>query len=112
MDLNLVYQATALVAATLLILPFPVAILAGWAPPGLPVRSAAIPYAWAMFCLYAAAPLNTLPRLLHAPAAVLTGCTAAGAAFGAATIVCLIRAAQLARRPAPPECLARGSQRR
>ncbi|MFD3701357.1 hypothetical protein ACFWUZ_35540 [Streptomyces sp. NPDC058646] len=96
MNTNLV-QAIALVAATILILPVPVAVLAGWAPPGLPVRTAAIPYAWAMLCLYATAPLNTLPRILHAAPTAVTSCTAASAMLNAASIVCLIRAARLTK---------------
>uniref|UniRef100_A0AAU2K1P2 Uncharacterized protein n=1 Tax=Streptomyces sp. NBC_00049 TaxID=2903617 RepID=A0AAU2K1P2_9ACTN len=49
MNGNPAHHAIALAAATLLLLPFPVAIIAGWTPPKLPSRAAALPCAWARF---------------------------------------------------------------
>ncbi|WP_328297325.1 MULTISPECIES: hypothetical protein [unclassified Streptomyces] len=86
-----VYQALALVAATLLLLPFPVAIFSGWVPPRLGDRSVALPYAWATLCVYALVPLNAVPRLLGASAAVVTLCTGAGPLLSLAAVTCLVR---------------------
>lgn len=96
---NPIYHALALAAATLLILPLPVAILAGWTPSTLPSRSSAVAYAWALVCLYAMAPLNTIPRMAGASMPVVTGCTVAGVAFSAIAAALLIRTAWVARRP-------------
>lgn len=99
MNGNPAYHAIGLAAATLLLLPLPVAILAGWTSPRLPSRAAVIPYAWALLCLYANALLNAMPRMLDAATGVVTACTAAGFAFSAAAVGCLIRAVWLSRRP-------------
>lgn len=85
--------------ATLLLLPFPVAILAGWTPSKLPSGAAVVPYAWALLFLYALAPLNAVPRMLDAPASVVLACTAAGLLFSVAAVACLVRAVWFSRRP-------------
>ncbi|MFJ9551302.1 hypothetical protein [Streptomyces erythrochromogenes] len=100
MNGNPAYHAIALAVATLLLLPFPVAIFAGWTPPKLPSRAAALPYAWAMLCFYALAPINAVPRMLDASADVVMACTAAGIVPTAAAFVLLVRAAGFPRQPA------------
>ncbi|MFB7148497.1 hypothetical protein [Streptomyces virginiae] len=98
MDGNPAYHAVALAAATLLMLPPAVAMLAGWTPPKLASRAAVVPYAWALVCLYANAPLNAVPRMLGAAPGVVTACMAAGLAFSAAAVALLVRAAWAAQR--------------
>lgn len=78
----------------------PVAIFAGWTPPKLPSRAAALPYAWALLCLYGLAPINAVPRMLDASADVVMACTAAGVVPSAAAVALLVRAARFARHPA------------
>ncbi|MFD8022577.1 hypothetical protein ACFV6G_19400 [Streptomyces lavendulae] len=101
MNGNPAYHAIALAAATLLILPFPVAILAGWTPPKLPSRDAAMPYAWALLCLYAHAPLNAIPRMLDAPYPAVMACMVASVVFSMAAVACILRVAWISRRPTP-----------
>ncbi|MFB6518469.1 hypothetical protein [Streptomyces sp. NPDC056401] len=95
MNGNPVYHAISLAAATLFVLPFPVAILAGWIPPKLPSRAAALPYAWALLCFYVLAPINAVPRMLDASATVVMACTAGGLVPTAAAVVFLVRATWL-----------------
>ncbi|MCY0933871.1 hypothetical protein [Streptomyces sp. H34-S4] len=94
MNGNPVYHALALAAASVLLLPLALAMLAGWAPPRLRDRAALRTYAWALLCLYVLAPLNAIPRMADAPAAVVTGCSAAGLAFVAAAATLLILTAR------------------
>ncbi|MCX5406579.1 hypothetical protein OHA37_22230 [Streptomyces sp. NBC_00335] len=101
MNGNPAYHAIALAAATLLALPVPVAILAGWTPPKWPTRAAAVSCAWALLCIYALAPLNAIPRILDAPDPAVMACTAAGMVFSAAAVACLLRAVWVSRRPTP-----------
>ncbi|MFG2387768.1 hypothetical protein ACGFYF_02670 [Streptomyces lavendulae] len=97
MDGNPAYHAVALAAATLLMLPPAVAMLAGWTPPRLSSRAVVVPYAWAMVCLYANAPLNAVPRMLGAAPGVVTACMVVGLAFSAAAVALLVRAARAAQ---------------
>ncbi|MFE9803781.1 hypothetical protein ACFYP6_33830 [Streptomyces goshikiensis] len=97
MNGNPAYHALALAAATLLLLPVPVALLAGWAPRRFPARSGAFAYAWALLCLYALAPLNAVPRMMGASTQVVMACTAAGFAFSGSAVACLIRAVWVMR---------------
>ncbi|MFE0579693.1 hypothetical protein [Streptomyces sp. NPDC058874] len=93
--------AALLAAATLLLLPLPVALLRGWTPARLHSRVVARPYAYAMLGLYAQACLNTVPRMLDAPAGLTTACTAIGVAFGVVAAVFFLQAAARGRRPDP-----------
>ncbi|AYV25672.1 hypothetical protein EES41_02850 [Streptomyces sp. ADI95-16] len=98
MNGNPAYHALALVASTLLLLPLPVAIFAGWTPPRLGDRSTALPYAWAALFLYTLVPLNALPRMMNSPATVVMFCTGAGPLFSLAAVACLMRSYRCARR--------------
>ncbi|WP_150260820.1 hypothetical protein [Streptomyces venezuelae] len=98
MNSNPVYYALALVAATLLLFPVAVALLAGWAPPGLRAREVRKPYAHAILCLYLQAPLNALPRMADLPQGVVTACATLGVACGGVAVAFLVRALSAGRR--------------
>ncbi|WP_371591710.1 hypothetical protein [Streptomyces virginiae] len=102
MNSNPTYHTIALAAGTLLVLPVPLAILAGWTPRGLRGRRlAALPYAWAVLCLYTLMPLNAVPRMLDASADTVMACTVLGFVFIAAAVGCFIQAERTARRACP-----------
>ncbi|MFJ3974184.1 hypothetical protein [Streptomyces sp. NPDC090021] len=101
MNGNPIIHAIVLAAATLLLLPLPVALLRGWTPERLRSRAVARSYAYAMLGLYAQACLNTVPRMLDAPAGLTTACTAAGVGLAVAAAVYFMQAALRARRPDP-----------
>ncbi|MFD6225714.1 hypothetical protein ACFWFZ_02335 [Streptomyces sp. NPDC060232] len=101
MNANPSVQAVVLVAATLLLLPLPVALLRGWTPERLRSRAVARAYAFAMLGLYAQACLNTVPRMLDAPVGLTTACSAAGVALGVAAAVFFLQAAARGRRAHP-----------
>ncbi|WP_331758701.1 hypothetical protein OH787_40815 (plasmid) [Streptomyces sp. NBC_01547] len=102
MNGNPTYHAIALAAGTLLVLPVPVAVLAGWTPRGLRGRRlAARPYAWAVLFLYTLMPLNAVPRMLDASADAVMACTVLGFVFIAAAVGCFIQAECTARRADP-----------
>jgi hypothetical protein len=100
-----------LVGATLLILPVPVALLAGWTPLWLRNRQAGLRLrAYGILCYYALAPLNLIPRLARAPHEVIMACTGLGfaAIIGGVVLFLLAereetRAAQAARAPVASE---------
>ncbi|MFI5980564.1 hypothetical protein ACIBEA_06785 [Streptomyces sp. NPDC051555] len=102
MNGNPAFHALAMLAATLFLLPLPIAIFVGWTPPRLPDRATALPYAWAFLCLYALVFLNALPRMLDASATVVTLCTGAGPLFSLAAVACLVRSHWAARGATPP----------
>ncbi|MFJ6784717.1 hypothetical protein [Streptomyces yangpuensis] len=101
MNGNLIIHTVILAAATLLLLPLPVALLRGWAPERLRERSAARAYAYAMLGLYVQACLNTVPRMLEAPAGLTTACTALGVGLAVVAAVFFMQAAARARRTQP-----------
>ncbi|WP_405451050.1 hypothetical protein [Streptomyces erythrochromogenes] len=94
-------HALALAAATLLLLPFAIALLVGWTPSRLGTREVSRPYAYAILCLYLQAPLNTLPRMVDAPLGVVTAGVAVGVACGGAAVAFLVLALRAARRLVP-----------
>ncbi|MFJ6050512.1 hypothetical protein [Streptomyces sp. NPDC092307] len=101
MNGNPIYHAIALAAGTLLVLPLPLALLAGWTPRGLRGRQlAARPYAWAVLCLYTLMPLNAVPRMIDASADTVMACTVFGFGLIAAAVGCFIQAERTARRVA------------
>ncbi|MDJ0380143.1 hypothetical protein [Streptomyces sp. G-G2] len=95
---NPLYRALALAAATVLLVPLAVGMLAGWTALRLTARAAVRLYAWALLCVYALAPLNAVSRMANASPAVVSACSLAGLAFVAATTVLIVRAAGVARR--------------
>ncbi|MCY0933142.1 hypothetical protein [Streptomyces sp. H34-S4] len=97
MNGNPIYQALALAAATVLLLPVAVAMLAGWTPSRLRDWAVARPYAYALLCIYALAPLNAVPRMLDASTAVVMACGLLGIGFVVAAAVLLIRAGRTVR---------------
>ncbi|MGW0393410.1 hypothetical protein ACWDYJ_21425 [Streptomyces sp. NPDC003042] len=99
MNGNPLYHGIALAVGTLLVLPFPLAMLNGWTPRGFRGRRLAMrPYAWAVLCVYALMPLNAVPRMLDAPSGVVTVCTGLGFAFIVAAGACFLRAEWTSRR--------------
>ncbi|WP_426570094.1 hypothetical protein [Streptomyces canus] len=67
---------TGLAVFSLTLLPAGLALLTGRMPHRLHARLApARPRGWALLCLWAAAPLNTIPRLADAPPAITLAAT-------------------------------------
>ncbi|MFF5701133.1 hypothetical protein ACFY7H_01250 [Streptomyces sp. NPDC012794] len=98
MNGNPTVHAVVLAVATLLLLPLPVALLRGWTPQRLRSRAVARAYAYAMLGLYAQACLNTVPRMLDAPAGLTMACTAMGVGLAVVAAVFFMQAAARARR--------------
>ncbi|WP_329201806.1 MULTISPECIES: hypothetical protein [unclassified Streptomyces] len=93
MNGNPTYHAIALAVGTLLVLPIPVGVLAGWTPRRFRGRwSAARLHARAVLCLYTLMPINAVPRMLDASADTVTACTLLGFVSLAASAVFFIRA--------------------
>ncbi|WP_432164964.1 hypothetical protein [Streptomyces sp. bgisy031] len=68
---------TGLAVFSLTLLPAGLALLTDRMPHRLHARLApARPHGWALLCLWAAAPLNTIPRLADAPPAITLAATA------------------------------------
>ncbi|MEW1908147.1 hypothetical protein AB0442_06770 [Kitasatospora sp. NPDC085895] len=87
------YHWTALAVSTALLLPIPVAVLAGWTPPWMRGRRAGMRLrAHGALCCYALAPLNGLPRIADASVGTVTACTAAGLGLIAAAVVLFLLA--------------------
>ncbi|WP_329438775.1 hypothetical protein OG906_34205 [Streptomyces sp. NBC_01426] len=104
MNGNPIYHAIALAAGTLLVLPLPLAVLAGWTPRGLRGRRlAARPHAWAVLCFYTLMPLNAVPRMLDASADTVMACMVLGFVCIAAAVGCFIQAECTARRADPEQ---------
>ncbi|MEU2287512.1 hypothetical protein ABZ614_37340 [Streptomyces sp. NPDC013178] len=90
-----------LAAFSLTLLPAGLALLTGRIPPRLHAHLAPTrPRGWALLALWAAAPLNTVPRLTDAPPALTLAATAtagavavAGCALAAATTLRAAKAA-------------------
>ncbi|WP_046776747.1 hypothetical protein [Streptomyces yangpuensis] len=98
---NPAIHAVVLAAATLLLLPLPVMLLRGRVPERLRNRAVARAYAYAMLGLYVQACLNTVPRMLDAPAGLTTACTAAGVGLAVAAAVLFMQAAVRGHRANP-----------
>ncbi|NXY94228.1 hypothetical protein HYE82_07470 [Streptomyces sp. BR123] len=76
------WQWIFLILFSLTLLPAGIALLAGWAPrslrtDGMPVRSQGA----ALLLIYATVPVNAIPRLADASAAMVLACTAGGGAL-------------------------------
>ncbi|MET8765668.1 hypothetical protein [Streptomyces sp. NPDC004658] len=87
----MIWHSTGLAVFSLTLLPAGLALLTGRTPHRLHARPVpARPLGWALLCLWAAAPLNTIPRLADAPPAITLAATAvagAGAFAGCALAV-------------------------
>ncbi|MEU2629993.1 hypothetical protein [Kitasatospora sp. NPDC007106] len=93
MNGNPLYHWTTLAVSTALLLPIPVAVLAGWTPPWMRERRAGMRLrAYGVLCFYALAPLNGLPRIADASAGTVMACTAAGLGLIAAAAVLFLLA--------------------
>ncbi|MCU7821427.1 hypothetical protein [Kitasatospora sp. DSM 101779] len=87
------YHWTALAVCTALLLPVPVAVLAGWTPPWMRQRQAGMRLrAYGVLCTYAIALVNGIPRIADAAVTTVTACTAVGVGFAAAAAVLFLLA--------------------
>ncbi|MFI6561115.1 hypothetical protein [Streptomyces sp. NPDC050534] len=76
---NPLYHWTGLAAATAVILPLSVAMLAGWVPPWMRKRRAGLRLrACGFLCFYALSLLNAVPRIAGASYATVMTCMKAG----------------------------------
>ncbi|MFE2323279.1 hypothetical protein ACFXD5_04995 [Streptomyces sp. NPDC059385] len=74
----MMWQWIGLMVFSLTLLPAGLAMACGWVPARLRERLAPVrPRGWAFLAVYAAAPLNALPRLAEAPPGVSLALTAA-----------------------------------
>ncbi|MEV7170982.1 hypothetical protein AB0O18_14960 [Streptomyces sp. NPDC093224] len=94
MNGNPLYHAVALAVCTAIMLPVPLATLAGWTPRWSRRRPAGRRLrAYGGLCLYGLVLANGLPRLADASEATVTACSAVGLGFGAAAAVLFLFAA-------------------
>ncbi|KOV49777.1 hypothetical protein ADL00_45410 [Streptomyces sp. AS58] len=92
----------ALTVFSLTLLPAALALLTGRIPHRLRARLApARPRGWALLLLWAAAPLNTIPRLADAPPEITLAATATAGALAIGGCVLAAAAAHRAPKAAP-----------
>ncbi|MEU3091370.1 hypothetical protein ACWCQ0_41945 [Streptomyces massasporeus] len=92
----MIWHWAGLAAFSLTLLPAGLALLTGRIPNRLHARLAPTrPRGWALLALWAAAPLNTVPRLADAPPAITLAATATAGA--AAVAGCALAAAATLR---------------
>ncbi|MEU4683924.1 hypothetical protein [Streptomyces xinghaiensis] len=105
MNGNPMYHWIGLAVSTALVLPVPVAILAGRTPPSLRKRPAGLRLrAYGFLCGYALVLLNSIPRIADASYETVMACMGIGFGFIAAAAVLFLLAARkdsLARTAAP-----------
>ncbi|WP_150210975.1 hypothetical protein [Streptomyces venezuelae] len=95
MNGNPLYHWTALAVCTALMLPVPVAILAGWTPPWIRKRQAGMRLrAYGILCIYALMLANGIPRIADASFETVTACMSVGFGFTAAAAVLFLLAAR------------------
>lgn len=88
MNGNPLYHGVALAVSTALILPLPLALLAGWKPRFVRDRPSGMRLrAHGSLCLYAAVLVNGVPRIADAPAEAVAVCGNVGFGFAAAAVV-------------------------
>lgn len=93
MNGNPLYHWMALAVSTALILPVPVAILAGWTPRWMRKRQAGIRLrAYGVLCVYALMLLNGIPRIADASYETVMACMSVGFGFIAAAAVLFVLA--------------------
>ncbi|MFF0111670.1 hypothetical protein [Streptomyces prasinus] len=92
---NPLYHWTALAVSTALMLPLPVAMLAGWTPSWMRERQAGMRLrAHGILCLYACVLLNGVPRIADASIGTVMTCTNVGLGFIAAAAVLFLLSAR------------------
>ncbi|WP_329614676.1 hypothetical protein OG244_17285 [Streptomyces brevispora] len=91
---NPLYHWIALAVSTALMLPVPVAILAGWTPPWMRERQAGMRLrAYGLLCIYALMLANSIPRIADASFETVMVCMNIGFGFIAAAAVLLLLSA-------------------
>jgi hypothetical protein len=92
---NPLYHWIALAVSTALMLPVPVAILAGWTPPWMRKRQAGMRLrAYGLLCIYALTLVNGIPRIADASIETVMACMNVGSGFIAAASVLFLLAAR------------------
>ncbi|MFE0201564.1 hypothetical protein ACFW0I_38440 [[Kitasatospora] papulosa] len=92
---NPLYHWIVLAVCTALMLPVPVAILAGWTPPWLRKRQAGLRLrAYGILCIYAFMLVNGIPRIADASFETVTVCMIVGLGFTAAAAVLFLLSAR------------------
>ncbi|MFD4977748.1 hypothetical protein [Streptomyces sp. NPDC056817] len=93
MNGNPLYHWIGLAVSTALMLPVPVAMLAGWTPPWMRKRQAGMRLcAYGFLCFYALILVNSIPRIADASYETVMACTYVGGAFGGAGAVLFLLA--------------------
>ncbi|MGW1783435.1 hypothetical protein ACWCQQ_30500 [Streptomyces sp. NPDC002143] len=93
MNGNPLYHWIGLAVSTALMLPVPVAMLAGWTPPWLRKRQAGMRLrAYGLLCFYAIVLLNSIPRIADASYEAVMACMSVGFGFIAAAAVLFLLA--------------------
>ncbi|MET9808094.1 hypothetical protein [Streptomyces halstedii] len=92
---NPLYHWVALAVSTALMLPLPVAILAGWTPPWMRRRQAGMRLrAYGVLCVYAFMLINGIPRIADASFETVMICMNIGFGFMAAGAVLFLLSAR------------------
>ncbi|MEV0982472.1 hypothetical protein [Streptomyces sp. NPDC049915] len=95
MNGNPLYHWIALAVSTALVLPVPVAILAGWTPPWMRKRQGGMRLrAYGLLCIYAFMLVNGIPRIADASFEAVMACMSVGFGFIAAAAVLFLLAAR------------------
>lgn len=95
MNGNPLYHWIALAVSTAVVLPVPVAILAGWTPPWMRKRQRGLRLrAYGLLCIYALMLVNGIPRIADASFETVMACMSVGFGFIAATAVLFLLAAR------------------
>ncbi|MFJ5834147.1 hypothetical protein [Streptomyces sp. NPDC093089] len=92
---NPLYHWIALAVSTALMLPIPVAMLAGWTPPWMRKRQAGMRlHAYGILCIYALMLVNGVPRIADASFETVMAWMGVGFGFTAAAAVLFLLAAR------------------
>ncbi|RKN07035.1 hypothetical protein [Streptomyces radicis] len=95
MNGNPLYHWIVLAVSTALMLPMPVAILAGWTPPWMRKRQAGMRFrAYGILCIYALTLVNGIPRIADASFETIMVCMYVGLGFTAAAAVLFLLSAR------------------
>ncbi|MEU6011334.1 hypothetical protein [Streptomyces sp. NPDC047453] len=93
MNGNPLYHWIGLAVSTAVMLPVPVAMLAGWTPPWMRKRQAGMRLrAYGFLCFYALVLLNSIPRIADASFETVMACMNVGFGFIAASAVLFLLA--------------------